>query len=184
MNFFLSKLTFRGHSQGHQNNSVLLSIKKINSFEKWSQNLLYLLSLDNSFAEFFIDGTSWETNQNSSPIRGLTDDNSEVPSAELGTYVGQVARQKILRNTIVKLSTSIDSIWQTIWLHFGFQCTGAHVLDFVKLNLNVMNDHMTCTKGLWPLFSPVRKNGGLSHHAEDVERDGDMSPYTGTHGSK
>ena len=42
--------------------------------------------------------------------------------------LGQIANYfpVVSRNTIFKNSTSIESIWQVICLHFGFQTTGAH----------------------------------------------------------
>jgi hypothetical protein len=36
----------------------------------------------------------------------------------------------ISRNTIVKISTSVDDIWQTIRLNYGFQITGGLFIDF------------------------------------------------------
>ena len=51
--------------------------------------------------------------------------------------LGQIANfcPVIARNTIVKGSTSLKSIWQAIRLHFGFQSTGAHFLDFSSIKL-------------------------------------------------
>lgn len=43
----------------------------------------------------------------------------------------------ISHNTIVKNSTSINSIWQAIRAHYGFQFTGAHFLDIASIKLNV-----------------------------------------------
>jgi hypothetical protein len=51
--------------------------------------------------------------------------------------LGQIANYCpiISRNTIVKNSTSISSIWQSIRLHYGFQSTGRHFLDFNNIHL-------------------------------------------------
>ena len=51
---------------------------------------------------------------------------------------GQIANYCpiISRNTIVKNSTCIGDIWQTIRLHFGFQTTGGHFLDLDDIHLN------------------------------------------------
>ena len=45
----------------------------------------------------------------------------------------------ILRNTIVKNSSSTPSVWNMIHTHFGFQITGAHFLDFANLHLEADN---------------------------------------------
>ena len=39
----------------------------------------------------------------------------------------------IARKSIIKGSTSIKQIWQSIRLHYGFQSTGAHVFDFADI---------------------------------------------------
>ena len=41
----------------------------------------------------------------------------------------------ISRNTIAKNATRLSGIWQTIRLHYGFQSTGAHFLDFADIHL-------------------------------------------------
>ena len=43
----------------------------------------------------------------------------------------------ISRNTILKNSTSVNSIWQAIRAHYGFQSTGAHFLDLSSIKLEV-----------------------------------------------
>ena len=42
----------------------------------------------------------------------------------------------ISRNTIVKNSTSVKSIWQAIRAHYGFQSTGAHFPAFASIKLD------------------------------------------------
>ena len=41
----------------------------------------------------------------------------------------------ISRSTLVKNSTSLELIWQTIRQHFGFQATSAKVIDFSDIHL-------------------------------------------------
>jgi len=41
----------------------------------------------------------------------------------------------IVTNTLVKNSTSIQSIWNTIRQHFGFQITGALFINFADIHL-------------------------------------------------
>ena len=50
---------------------------------------------------------------------------------------GQIANYcpVISRNTIVKNSTSMGSIWYAIRLHFGFEATGVHFLHFSEIHL-------------------------------------------------
>ena len=53
--------------------------------------------------------------------------------------LGQIANfcPVISRNTIVKNSTPVKSIWQAIRAHYGFQSTSAHFLDFASIKLDV-----------------------------------------------
>ena len=114
----------------------------ITSFEAWRQNLQYILSLDKNFADFLVDGVTWSKKTVAAPLRGFVSDGQDIPAANRRTahqkvthlelMLGQIANYCpiISRNTIVKNSTSLSSIWQSIRLHFGFQSSGAHFLDF------------------------------------------------------
>ena len=53
--------------------------------------------------------------------------------------LGQIANfcPVISRNTIVKNSTPVKSIWQAIRAQYGFQSTGANFLDFANIKLDV-----------------------------------------------
>ena len=55
----------------------------------------------------------------------------------LELMLGQIANYcpVISRNTIVKNSTSLYVIWQTIRLHYGFRSTGSNFIDFVDIHL-------------------------------------------------
>ena len=126
----------------------LTKTETINSFENWRQNLAYTLSLDTNFAPFLIDGVTWGKKTHTSPLRDLVDDGEDVPEARRKTaeqkvsllelMLGQIANYCgiISRNTIVKNYTSMSSIWQVIRLHYGFQTTGGHFLDFSDIHQN------------------------------------------------
>ena len=126
---------------------VLTRDETVNSFENWRQNLLYILSLDNNFTPFLADGFSWDKKTAANPTRGLVDDTQPIPEAQrksavqktatLELMLGQIANfcPVIARNSIIKGSTSLSVIWQTIRQHYGFQATGAHFLDLSDIKL-------------------------------------------------
>ena len=104
----------------------LSKVEKINSLESWKQNLLYTLSLDSNFAPFLADGVMWLKKNRAQPLRGLESDGETVPLSRcltahqkanfLELMLGQIANYCpiILRSTLVKNSTSLEFIWQTI----------------------------------------------------------------------
>ena len=120
----------------------------INSVEIWKQNLIYILSLDNNFAPYLATGMSWEKKTSANPTRGFTDDGATVAADQRKTAVqkstmldlmlGQIANfcPVISRSSIVKQSTSLESIWQRIRQYYGFQSTGAHFLDLASIKLD------------------------------------------------
>ena len=89
----------------------------------------------------------WDKRTKANPLRGFTDDGDSVAATRhltaqqkvtfLELMLGQIANYcpVISRNTIVRCSTSIDSVWHTIRQHYGFQVTGAHFLDFADIRL-------------------------------------------------
>ena len=105
----------------------------ITSFEAWRQNLQYILSLDQDFASFLLEDAFWLRKTSTTPLRGFEDDSEAVPESKRRTaaqkvthlelMLGQIANYcpVISRNTIVKNSTSLSAIWQSIRAYFGFQ---------------------------------------------------------------
>ena len=126
----------------------------------------------------------------STPLHGLQDDAGSVPTAShrtaqqkcthLELMLGQIANYcpVISRNTIVKNSTSINSIWQAIRLHYGFQSTGAHFLDFNNIKLEA-DDR---PEDLYQCFTSfiednlLAANGTITHHGETRSTDEELSP--------
>ena len=117
--------------------------ESITTFKARRQNLQYSLSLDTNFSLFLADNFSWLKKSSTSRKRGLTSHGENVPnsrqrstsqkSVHLELMLGKIANfcPVISRNTIIKHSTSIKSIWQAIRAHYGFQSTGAHFLILV-----------------------------------------------------
>lgn len=114
------------------------------SFEGWRQNLFYILSLDLNFAPFLAEGASWAKTK-AQALRGFIDDDDSIPEAIrlttqqkvsfLELMLGYIANNCpiISRNTLARQSTSVESIWNTIRLHFAFQVTGAHFPNFASV---------------------------------------------------
>ena len=162
----------------------------IKSLEAWRQNLQYILSLDRNFMGFLADGVTWLKKSPGSPHRGLQDDPESVPQAsrrtaqqkctQLELMLGQIANYcpVISRNTIVKNSTSMSSIWQAIRLHFDFQSTGAHFLDFNNITLAPAEHPEDLYQRLMSFIEDnlLLANGNISHHAEVPGADEEMSP--------
>ena len=109
---------------------ALTKHETINTFETWRQNLIYILSLDANFAPFLIDGVTWEKKTKSNPQRGFIGDPTTIlprltasqKVIQLELMLGQIANYCpiISRNTMVRNSTSLATIWQAIRLHYGF----------------------------------------------------------------
>jgi hypothetical protein len=94
--------------------------------------------------------------------------------------LGQIANYCpiISRNTIVKNSTSISSIWQSIRLHYGFQSTGGHFLDFNNIHLEANERPDDLYQRLASLIEDnlLRANGNIQQHGEAPEVEEELSP--------
>ena len=162
----------------------------ITNFENWRQNLLYTLSLDSNFAPFPAEGITWGKNTKPEPLRGFPDDGETVRAASRLTaqqkvnffelMLGQIANYCpiISRNTLVKNSTSIQSIWNTIRQHFGFQITGAHFIDFADIDLEPNERPKDLYQRLIAFVEDVLlKANSLSHHGNLITEDEELTPY-------
>ena len=146
--------------------------------------------MDANFAPFLVDQATWGKKTNTSPLRDLRDDSDDTPGlirrtaqqkvAHLELMLGQIANfcPIISRNTIVKNSTSMNSIWQAIRLHFGFQISGAHFLDFADLKLEPDENNEDLFQRLMAFVDDnlMTVGGGISHHDEFPAVDEDVSP--------
>lgn len=160
------------------------------SFEAWRSNLIYNLSLDRNFARFLIPGVTWLKRTNAIPLRGFVNDGEDIGVAvrltaaqkvtQLELMLGQIANYCpiISRSTFIKNSTSISSVWQAIRLHFGFQSTGGHFLDFAEIKLQ----HGEKSEDLYQRLNSfiednlLKTDSGLTHHGETIIDDEDLSP--------
>ena len=168
----------------------LTKVETVNSFENWRQNLQYTLSLDANFAQFLTDGVEWQKKSRANPMRGFVDDDESIPVlsrrtaqqkvTQLELMLGQIANYcpVIARSTIVKNSTSIGGIWQTIRMHFGFQSTGAHFIDFNDIRLETEERPEDLYQRLVAFAEDnlLKRNGGISHHGEVIEEDEELTP--------
>lgn len=169
---------------------VLTKSETINSFESWKENLVYTLSLDPNFSGFLIDGVTWGKKSKANPLRGFTNDVAPIPVddrrtaaqkvSHLELMLGQIANfcPVISRNSIVKSSTSISNIWQSIRLHFGFQTTGGHLLDFADIHLGVDERPEDLYQRLTSFIEDnlLKVNAGITHHGEIVTEDEELAP--------
>lgn len=77
----------------------------------------------------------------------------------------------VLRNSIVKNSTSVKSIWQSIRQHYGFQSNGSHFLDFDNIFLEagerLENLFQRLMSFVEDLLTP---NGNISQYSEIPDR--------------
>ncbi|CAB4041809.1 Retrovirus-related Pol poly from transposon opus, partial [Paramuricea clavata] len=133
---------------------------------------------------------AWLRKTSTAPLRGLGNDGEDVPEASRRTaaqklthlelMLGQVANYcpVIARNTIVKNSTSMSTIWQAIRAHYGFQSTGAHFLDFNNLRLQPDERPDDLYQRLLSFIDDnlLTANGNIRHHGEDVSTDEELTP--------
>ena len=145
--------------------------------------------MDSNFAPFLADGVTWLKKTKAQPLRGLESDGESVPLSRrltarqkvnvLELMLGQIANYCpiISRSTLVKNSTPLEFIWQTIRQHFGFQVTGAQFIDFSDIHL-AADEHPEDLYQRLSAFveeSLLRANG-LTHHGEQVSEDEELSP--------
>ena len=169
---------------------ALTRTENITSFENWKNNIIYTLSLDPNFAKFLVEGITWLKKSNTTPLRGFTNDEEPILQADRRTALQKVVHLELMlgqianfcpilsRNTFIKNSTSINSIWQAIRLHFGFQSSGSHFLDFAEIKLGTDERHEDLFQRLSAFMEDnlLKANGGISHYGEIPTEDEDISP--------
>lgn len=89
--------------------------------------------------------------------------------------LGQIANYcpVICRTSLLKNSTSIQSLWSTIREHYGFQVTIVHFLDFANLHLEADERPDDLFQRLMAFVEDtLLRVNSLSHHGEvPIEND-------------
>jgi hypothetical protein len=163
--------------------------ESINSYERWQRNQIYTLSQDPNFAGFLIPSAKWEKKGRNNPKRGYTDDTTgdqdkrrtaDQKVTHLESMLGQIANYcpVISAKTIINNSTSINSVWQSIRLHFGFQSTGGHFLDLSDIHLEPEERPEDLYQRINSFVDDclLTVNGIITHHGEKLEEDEYMTP--------
>jgi len=134
----------------------LTTSETFTTFTNWQQALIYTLGLDARFTALMMEDAIWEDGE--AVNHGFVDDiqfmvangdGEQVPdpnqvvrtAAEkvrtLHLMLGQIANycNVIARHQIIYESTSLDSIWDMIREHYGFNVTGQRFLDLAAIRL-------------------------------------------------
>ena len=162
----------------------------LNSYKNWKENLVYTLSLHSAFKPFLVPNATWGKLTTATPYRGLTDDGDTVPQnvrrtkedklAALNLMLGQIANfaQLISRDTIVKSSTSLNFVWNTIRGHFHFNTTGSRFIDLISIKLEASERPEDLYQRLVSFVNDnlLTADSGLTHHLARIATDEEMSP--------
>ena len=136
-----------------------------------------------------MSGEKWDKKTKDSQHRGFVNDNQNLPDVLHCTkkqnvnmlvvemLLGQIANYTpiISRNTIVKNSTSIESTWQAIRLHYGFQTSGSNFLDFTGIKLQSDEHPEDLYQCIVAFIEDIllKPDIGISHHGQDVQEEED-----------
>ena len=150
---------------------------------------MYTLSLDTQFAHFLLDGATWLKKIKNSPLRGFTDDGSSVSEGSHRTAQQKVSILELMlglianycpvisRNTIVKNSTSMGSIWSAICLHFGFEATRVHFLDLSEIQLeHGERPEDLCQRLMAFTADNLLHSNSIQHHGALLTEDEELNP--------
>ena len=160
----------------------------ITSFENWRGVMEYHLGNDTNFAPYLEPNVVWSKyHATKKPTRGLVDDVGQAANKKTAVQKNRILEQMlcfvathcdvIARDFIVKQSTSLPGVWQTIRSYYGFQASGAHFLDLSDIVLEAGERYESLYQRIYMFFSDnlVRVND-IQHHGEVVTEDEEMSP--------
>ena len=163
----------------------------LTTFEGWQGNQLYSLTIQPKFAHFLLDTTTWKKKSATNPTRGFTDDAKAKDDPPIGLtgaqkcihlelMLAQIANYcpVISRNSIIKKSISLVSVWQMIRLHYNLQLTGGHFLDIDNITLKANERAESLYQRLLSFVEDnlLTKDGGITHHEEAIAVDEDLTP--------
>ena len=170
----------------------LTESESLQSFEAWRQNLCYQLKSDENFRPLFNNGVTWTRKTKRDASRGFVDDTAETVTdaakrktanqkAEiLDLLLEQIANFApiVSRRAIVNDSTSLNSVWQTLRLHYGFHSTGGNFIDFININLRPDERPETLYQRMRSFVDDnlLTEGCGITHHGVPRDEEDDIQP--------
>ena len=165
-------------------------VEDLNSFENWQQNQILNLSFCPDFAIFLADGVSWDKSNSARAHRGLTSDGNDVAQNDRRTAAQKLVYLNLMldqlacycpvisRNSIKNDSTSIQSVWQMIRAHFGFQQSGAHFLDFSEIHYEADERPEDLFQRILTFVDDnlLKARGAITHHGEQITTNEQKTP--------
>ena len=115
----------------------------ISKFYAWQSSLLFYLSQNKHYAQFLEPTATWQ--RKSVTNRGLVNDQEPIPEGDRKTAVQKnIALERmlaiiaqfcpaLLRNDIIKKSTSVSWIWQRIRKHYSFSQSEVNFLKISEI---------------------------------------------------
>ena len=165
---------------------VLTEKETISSYSSWQSNLLYHLSLNNEFSAFIADTFTWQ--RKSTANRGLTDDPDGTQdrktaiqkNIQLERMLGIIAQfsPALLRNDIIKKSTSLKWIWTRVRKHYSFSKSEVNFLKLYSIKREPEERYETLFQRIVAHLDDnlLTVESGLQHDGAAPTSDEEMSP--------
>ena len=151
----------------------------INSFANWQSNIMYHLSLNNDFETFLT--TEWRkksvTNRGLEAAGGKTAVQRNIILERMLGLIAQFV-PTLLRNDIIKKSTSLNSIWQRIRKHYSFSQSEVNFLKLSTIKRKPDERYETFYQRIVAHLEDnlLTSTSGLTHDGQAVTEDEEMSP--------
>ena len=160
----------------------------ITDFAKWQSCLHFNLCSYNPYAPYLESDVTWS--KSSTPNRGLVADDETVAenkrktavqkNAILTQMLGIIAQYSpsLLRNDIIKKSTSLSWIWNRVRQHYGFQQSEVNFLNIHKIKRMDGERYETLYQRLVSHIDDnlLTAGGNITHDGSPVTDDEELSP--------
>lgn len=174
----------------------LAETETLSSIERWRQNVLYLLRLNEEFRPFMGDSVVFGKKSRSHPCRGFTDDTkTEKNEADEDVVTVTVSKEDkcftvdlmldqianfaplIPRNDITRDSGSLKEVWSKIRLYHNLEKSGALMNDCFNIQRKEDESPQALFARLKQCFDDnLLSAGGLRHVDGPLDEDEEMSP--------
>ncbi len=185
-----SAMTDNNHQPGFRapKQEVLKENETISSFCAWQSSLLFYLSENNKYAWFLDPTSTWQ--RKSITNRGLVNDQEPVPEGERKTaaqknivlermlaIIAQFS-PPLLRNDIIKKSTSLSWIWQRIRKHYSFSQSEVNFLRLNEIRREPDERYETLFQRIVAHLDDnlLTTTSNITHDGERITVDEEMSP--------
>ena len=146
------------------------------TLEAWKANLIHTLATEEAFSPFLEPNATWKKKTKKTPLRGFTGPNASAKTTILELMLLRISgfAPVLSRQTVVKNSTSLGSIWKALQLYYGVENCCDSTISPSQLSALHQPSYRSCSEPFQtvpPTLETLQAGINTREHSENIPQE-------------